>query len=55
MKKYFMDIYGKCYQKCMGGTIVNNKIECADRIVHETGTYKAVVVSGKAGECFISL
>ena len=38
-----------------GVTIVNNEIECADRIVHETGTYKAVVVSGKAGECFISL
>ena len=36
-------------------TIVNNDIECADRIVYETGTYKAVVVSGKAGECFISL
>ena len=29
-------------------------VECADRIVHETGTYKAVVVSGKAGECFMS-
>ena len=38
MKKYFMNIYGKCYQKCMGVTIVNNEIECADRIVHETGT-----------------
>ena len=36
-------------------TFVNNEIECADRIVHETETYKAVVVSGKAGECFISL
>ena len=36
-------------------TIVNNEIECADRIVYETGTYKAVVVSGRAGECFISL
>ena len=38
-----------------GGTIVNNDIECSDRIVHESGTYKAVVVSGKAGKCFISL
>ena len=24
--------------------IVNNEIECADRIVYKTGTYKAVVV-----------
>ena len=57
MKKYFIDIYGECYQKCMGGevSIVNNEIECADRIVYETGTYKPVVVSGRAGECFISL
>ena len=38
-----------------GVTIVNNEIECADRIVYETGTYKAVVVSGRAGECIISL
>ena len=38
-----------------GITIVNNEIDCADRIVHESGTYKAVVVIGKAGECFISL
>ena len=36
-------------------TTVNNEIESADRIVYETGTYKAVVVSGRAGECFISL
>ena len=36
-------------------TIVNNGIECANRIVYETGTYTAVVVSGRAGECFISL
>ena len=34
---------------------VNNEIECTDRIVYETGTYTAVVVSGRAGECFISL
>ena len=38
-----------------GVTTANNEIECADRIVYETGTYKAVVVSGRAGECFISL
>ena len=36
-------------------TIVNNEIECANRIVYETGTHKAVVVSGRAGECLISL
>ena len=54
-EKNFIDIYGECYQKCMGVTIVNNEIECADRIVYETGTYKAVVVSGRAGECIISL
>ena len=36
-------------------TIVNNETECAKRIVYETGTHKAVVVSGRAGGCFISL
>ena len=36
-------------------TIVNNETECANRIVYETGTHKAVVVSGRAGGCFISL
>ena len=36
-------------------TIVNNEIECANRIVYETGTHKAIVVSGRAGECFISI
>ena len=36
-------------------TIVNNEIECANRIVYETGTHKAVAVSARAGECFISL
>ena len=40
----------------MGGyTIVNNETECADRIVYDTGTHEAVVVSGRAGGCFISL
>ena len=38
-----------------GVTIVNNEIECADRIVYETGTYKAVVISGRGCECIISL
>ena len=38
-------------------TIVNNEIECANRMVYETGsgTHKAVAVSARAGECFISL
>ena len=36
-------------------TIENNETECANRIVYETGTHKAVVVSGRAGGCFISL
>ena len=35
--------------------IVNNEIECADRIVYETGTHEAVAASGRAGGCFISL
>ena len=34
-------------------TIVSNEIKCADRIVYETGIiYEAVVVSGRASECF---
>ena len=36
-------------------SIVNNEIECANRIDYETGTPKAVAVSARAGECFISL
>ena len=36
-------------------TIVNNEIECANRIVYETGTHKGVAVSARAGECLISL
>ena len=55
MKKYFINIYGERYQNVWEVTIVNNEIECANRIVYETGTYTAVVVSGLAGECFISL
>ena len=54
MKKYFIDIYGERYQNVWEVTIVNNEIECANRIVYETGTYKAVVVGVLAGECFIS-
>ena len=55
MKKYFINIYGERYQNVWEVTIVNNEIECANRIVYETRTYTAVVVSGLAGECFISL
>ena len=36
-------------------TIVNNEIECVNRIVYETGTHKAVAVSARTNECFISL
>ena len=54
MKKYFIDIYGERYQNVWEVAIVNNEIECANRIVYETGTYKAVVVCGLAGGCFIS-
>ena len=36
-------------------TIVNNETECANRIVCETGTHKAVLIIGRAGGCFISL
>ena len=35
------------------GIIIDNKdIEGADRIVYETGIYKAVVISARASECF---
>ena len=37
----------------LGVTIVSNEIECADRIVYETGVYEDVVVSARASECFI--
>ena len=45
----------KCFQKCIVVTIVINEIKCADRIVYETGIYKAVVVSARASECFFFL
>ena len=38
-----------------GVTIVSKEIDCADRIVHETGIYKAIVVSTKESECFLSI
>ena len=55
-EKIFYGYLWRVLSKMHGGLLllVANEIECADRIVHETGTYKAVVVSGKAGECFIS-
>ena len=31
------------------------KIKCDDKIVYETGIYEAVVVSGRASECFFLL
>ena len=35
------------------GIIIGNKdIEGADRIIYETGIYKAVVISVRANECF---
>ena len=34
----------------LGVTIVSKEIECADRIVPETGIYKAFVVSARAKE-----
>ena len=35
-----------------GVTIVSKEIDCADKIVHETGIYKAIVVSTRESECF---
>ena len=32
-------------------TIISKEIECGDKIVTETGIYKAVVVSARANEC----
>ena len=35
----------------LGVTFVSKDIECADKIVSETGIYKAVIVSAGAKEC----
>ena len=35
-----------------GVTIVSKEIDCADKIVLETGIYKAIVVSTRESECF---
>ena len=48
-------IYGECYQNVLEVTIVTKEIECADRIVYETGIYKAVVVTIRASECIFYL
>ena len=55
MKILCIEIYGECYQKCMGATIVSQEIERGDTIVYETGIYKAVVVSARASKCFFFL
>ena len=34
--------------------IGNKEIECSDRIVYETGIYKAVVISTRASDFFFS-
>ena len=39
-------------KNALGIKIGNNDIEGADRIVYETGSYKAVVISARASECF---
>ena len=38
-----------------GVTIVSKEIDCADNIVHETGIYKAIVVSTRESECFLNI
>ena len=40
----------------VGVTIAGKEIECADRIVHETGIHKAIIVdSTKESECFLNI
>ena len=36
-------------------TIASKEIDCADRIVHETGIHKAIVDSTKESECFLNI
>ena len=38
-----------------GVTIASKEIDCADRIVHETGIHKAIVDSTKESECFLNI
>ena len=51
-----------CYQKSTGGgggggvTIAIKEIDCADRIVHETGIHKDIIVdSTKESDCFLNI
>ena len=39
-------------KNALGVTTVSKEIECADRIVDETGIYEAVVVSARPSEFF---
>ena len=52
MKLLCIEIYGGCYQKCMGGYIVSQEIERGDIIIYESGIHKAIVVSARASKCF---
>ena len=59
-KEYCIQIYGECYQKCTGGgggvTIASKEIDCADRIVHETGIHKDITAdSTKESDCFLNI
>ena len=39
-----------------GVTIASIEIDCADRIVHETGIHKAFIVdSNKESDCFLNI
>ena len=62
-KEYCIQIYGERYQKCTGGggrggvvTIASKEIDCADRIVHETGIHKDITVDcTKESDCFLNI
>ena len=36
-------------------TIASKEIDCADRIVHETGIHKAIVDSTNESKCFLNI
>ena len=36
-------------------TIASKEIDCADRIIHETGIHKAFFDSTKESECFLNI
>ena len=50
-----IEIYGESYQNVLGVTIASEEIECAERIVYETGFHKADVVSTRASDFFYIL